>query len=64
MSVQPGYGVAIYVPVMAEWSVFIISLLKFSFPSPLKQLLKRREGGSHEDFLRIEKSSQKVALKS
>lgn len=40
VSVQPGHGAAIYVPVMAEWSVFIIFLLKFSFPSPLKQLKK------------------------
>lgn len=61
MSVQPGYGVAIYVPVMAERSVFIISLLKFSFPSPLKQLLKRREGGATRTFSGLKRVARKHA---
>lgn len=41
MSLQPGYGGAIYVPVMAEWSVFYYFTFKVFLSQPPKTALKK-----------------------
>lgn len=38
VSAQPGYGEAIYVPVMAEWAVFYYFTFKVFLSQPPKQL--------------------------
>jgi hypothetical protein len=53
--VQPGYGEAIYVPEMAEWSVFYYFTFKVFLSQPPKTAFKK-EGGGHCNFLKNKKS--------
>lgn len=56
---QPGYGEAIYVPVMAEWSIYYFTFKVF-LSQPPKTALKKK---SHHNFLRHEEYSQITEFK-